>query len=162
MTLFEMNEAQDQLLAQLCDMETGEINQDVADALEAMEIDRNEKVDGWCFWLKQQNAEYKAAKELLDAAIERLRRRREAIDKASAVFQNLLRGEKFKSTFNSVYYRTTESVALDDGVDVRDVGEDYLKYRDPELQKDKIKAALKLGINVPGVHLEQKTSMVIR
>lgn len=162
MTLFEINEAQDKLFAELCDPETGEINQDVADALEAMEIDRNEKIDGWCFYLKQQRHELKADKELLDAAKERYDRKAEGLAKATEIFQNLLRGEKFKSTFNSVFYRTTESVELDDGFDVLDVSDDYLKYTAPTLQKDKIKAALKLGIEVPGVHLEQKTSMVIR
>ena len=162
MTLFEIDEAQDRLLADLFDPETGEINEDIQKALDDLEIDWNEKVDGWCFWLKQQRAEYKADKEMLDAANERLRRKGEVIEKSADLFQQLLRGEKFKSTFNSVYYRTTESVALDDGVDIRDVSEEYIRYRDPELQKDKIKAALKLGINVPGVHLESKTSMVIR
>lgn len=162
MTLFEMSEEQDRLLAELCDMETGEVNEAALAALDALEMDMNEKKDGWCFYIKQQRAELKAAKEMLDAAVERYKRRVEAVDKTITIFQQLLGGEKFKSTFNSVYYRTTESVVLDDGFDVRDVGEDYIKYRDPELQKDKIKAALKLGISVPGVHLEEKTSMVIR
>lgn len=162
MTLFEMNEAQDRLLAELCDPETGEINEEVRAAIDDLDIDRSEKIDGWCFYLKQQRAEYKADKELVDAAVERLKRKAEAIEKVAAIFQELLRGEKFKSTFNSVYYRTTESVVLDDGFDVRDVGEEYLRYREPELMKDKVKAALKLGIEVPGVHMEEKTSMVIR
>jgi len=162
MTLFEMNEAQDRLMADICDPETGEINEDVYAALEALEIDRNEKIDGWCYFLKQYKANLKAAKEIMDGVIRKYRTMEAGFDSARERFAQLMNGEKFKSTYNTIYYQTRESVEVDQDFDITKVDDDFLIYRKPDLNKEKAKAAIKLGIEVPGVHLEEKTSMVIR
>lgn len=162
MTLFEMNAEQERLMSILCDEETGEINEEAYEALNALEIDKAEKVDGWCYYLKQKKAELAAMKEMLKNAQERYRSAENALNRARERFAELMNGEKFKSAFNSVYYTHSEAVELDDGATVTDIDDDYLTYKEPELNRSKIKAELKLGMKIPGVHLVGSESMVIR
>ena len=162
MTLFEMNQEQERLMNLLCDPETGEIDEEAYDALQQLDIDREEKIDGWCFYLKERKAELEAAKQLLDNAKAKYEAMENNLRRLRARFEVLMDGEKHKSAYNSVSYRTTEAVELDDGVDVRDIDDDYLKYREPELDKAKIKSALKLGERINGVHLKQGMSMIIK
>lgn len=161
-TLFEMNVELDRLLSKSFDPETGEINEEALAAAEQLEIDRNEKRDGWCFYIKQKRAELKAMKEMLQAAEERFEAQEKALNRTVECFAELMNGEKHKSAFNSVYYTTHKAVVLDEGTAVTDIDDDYLRYYEPTLDRAKVKAALNLGISVPGVHLEENTSMVIR
>lgn len=161
-TLFEMNQQLEELLAMSVDTETGEINEQALAAAEQLEIDRAEKIDGWCFWLKQEKAQLDGMEEMLTTAEERFRTRKKAWEKARNVFEDLMHGEKFKSAFNSVYFTTHKAVVLDEGKSVLDVDDEYLRYSEPTLDKAKVKAAINLGIKVDGVHLEESQSMVIR
>lgn len=162
MTLFEMNAEVERLMNQLCDQETGEINEEIYDALQQLEIDKSEKIDDWCYFLKQKKAELDAAKSILDNAKERYEAMESTYKRLKGRFEILMEGEKFKSSFNTVYYRTNESVVLDEGVDVRDVDDEYLTYQEPLLDKNRIKSALKLGEKIKGVHLQESTSMIIK
>lgn len=162
MTLFEMNAEVERLMNQLCDPETGEINEETYDALQQLEIDKSEKIDDWCYFLKQKKAELDAAKSILDNAKERYEAMESTYKRLKGRFEILMEGEKFKSSFNTVYYRTNESVVLDEGVDVRDVDDEYLTYQAPLLDKNRIKSALKLGEKIKGVHLQESTSMIIK
>lgn len=162
MTLFEMNVEVERLMNQLCDQETGEINEEIYDALQQLEIDKSEKIDDWCYFLKQKKAELDAAKSILDNAKERYEAMESTYKRLKGRFEILMEGEKFKSSFNTVYYRTNESVVLDEGVDVRDVDDEYLTYQEPLLDKNRIKSALKLGEKIKGVHLQESTSMIIK
>ena len=161
-TLFDMNIEQKLLQDRICDPETGEINEEVAAQLDALDIDIADKRDGWCYWLKQDDAEIEAMEKVVKHAQEQLAIRKKAHQNARKHFEELMHGEKHKSAFNSVYYTRNQSVALDEGKTVLDVDDDYLTYSEPTLNKAKIKAALKLGKEIPGVHLEESTSMVIK
>lgn len=162
MTLFELNEEQDRLMRMLCDDETGEINEEVYDELQQLELDREEKIDGWCYFLKQKKAELDAAKGILDNVKERYEFIENNYKRLRARFETLMNGEKFKSMYNTVYYHPSTAVVLDSGMDVRDVDDEYLTYQEPVLNKGKIKSALKLGETIKGVHLEENVSMVIK
>ena len=162
MTLFEMNAEVERLMNQMCDPETGEINEEIYDALQQLEIDRDEKVDDWCYFLKQKKAELDAAKSILDNAKERYEQMESTYKRLRGRFEVLMEGEKFKSAYNSVFYRTNESVVLDEGIDVRNVDDEYLVYSEPKLDKNKAKAAMKLGEHVKGLHMEESTSMIIK
>ena len=161
-TLFEMNAELEHLFALAVDPETGEINEQALAAAEQLEIDRAEKIDGWCFYIKQKRAELKAMKEMLQAAEERYETQEKALNRTVECFTELMNGEKHKSAFNTVYYTTHKAVVLDEGKAVTDIDDEYLRYYEPTLDRTKLKAALNLGISVPGVHLEESTSMVIK
>lgn len=162
MTLFEIKENMAQLFEQMVDPETGEIDDVLFQQFKDLEEAEDEKIDSWCFFLKTMRAEVDAAKKVSKD----VKRHADAIENgfnsARERLAELLDGQKFKSANNSIYYSKTESVVLDQDVDVTDIDDEYLVYRKPDLNKDKIKAALKLGIEIPGVHLEQKMTMVVR
>lgn len=162
MTLFEINHELEELLSQLVDEETGEINEDVYAKVEALEMNRDEKIDSWCYYLKQRKAELDAAKDMLNKAQLRYRAMEDSLDRTKQRLRELMNGEKFKSAFNTIYYTKSDVVMPDQDANIYDIDDDFLVYAKPTLNKTKIKAALKLGIEIPGVHLEKHTSMVIR
>lgn len=139
------------------DEETGELLN--ADQLENIEMERNAKIENICLWIKNLKSDanaYKAEKESFE------KKRKAAENKAEALkqyVQFILAGEKFKSSRVSVTYRKSESVECDD---VFKVSDDYLRYKDPELDKTKVKEALKAGIEIDGCKLVEKQNMQIR
>jgi hypothetical protein len=70
---------------------------------------------------------------------------------------------KFKTDlFNFGIQKNAPSVVID-VEDVRDIPEDYLKFKEPEVDKTAIKAAINDGVDLTGIaHLEQKFSLRIR
>lgn len=139
------------------DEETGEVLN--ADQLENIEMERNAKIENICLWiknLKSDVAAYKAEKDSFE------KKRKAAENKAEALkkyVQFVLAGEKFKTGRVSVSYRKSEAVEC---ADVCKVPDDYLRYKDPELDKTKAKEALKAGIEIEGCKLVEKQNMQIR
>lgn len=162
MTLFEIDATEQMLLEELFDPETGEIDEDVRQRLELLDIDKTEKVDGWCYYIKQRTAEIEAAEAVVKAAQERIRTAKNSLKATKDCLATLMHGEKHKTVNNSLYYTHNSSVVLDEGKSVTDIDDDFLTYAEPVLNKAKIKSALRMGIAVPGVHLEESTSMVIK
>ena len=70
-----------------------------------------------------------------------------------------LDGEKFKTAKVSVSYRKSESVEIED---ISLLDDDYLKFKEPEADKTKIKAALKNGVSLEGVTLVEKNNIQIK
>ena len=68
-------------------------------------------------------------------------------------------GEKFKTPRVSISYRKSESVEVQD---ISKLNEEYLKFSDPEVDKTKVKKALKDGIELSGVVLVQNNNIQIR
>lgn len=139
------------------DEETGEVLN--ADQLENIEMERNAKIENICLWIKNLKSDataYKAEKDNFE------KKRKAAENKAEALkkyVQFVLAGEKFKTERVSVSYRRSEAVEC---VDVFKVPDDYLRYKDPELDKTKAKEALKAGIEIEGCKLVEKQNMQIR
>ena len=141
----------------IIDEETGEILN--AMQLDELELAKEEKVENICLWIKNLRAEEKAIKE----EASNLQKRQKAVhNKAESLeqyIQQALNGEKFKTARVSVSYRRSESIECED---ILAVDDDYLRYKEPELDKAKIKAALKEGVAVKGCSLIQKQNMQIR
>lgn len=164
-TLFNLTAEQKRLrdmLDSTLNEETGEVDNEIYEQLKAVDMDRDEKIDGWCFWLKEEKAAIEAMKKVLDSMTAKYQSRKNAFDKAKDFFTEMMDGEKFKSDFNNIYYIHNTSVQLDDDKEVTDIDDDYLKYSAPVLDRQKIRAALKLGIKIPGVHLDEIETMIIR
>lgn len=73
--------------------------------------------------------------------------------------QGVLRGEKFKTNRVAVSYRKSEVVECSD---LSKVSEQFLRFKDPELDKTAVKKALKNGETVEGCSLVEKQNMTIR
>ena len=159
MTIYEIDSA----IMDCIDAETGEVID--IDKLNALNIERDAKVENVALWIKELKAEAEAIKA------EKLRladRQKAAENKAESLKKWLayaLNNEKFKTARCSVSFRNTESVEVtDEGLEnlMRGGNDDLLTYAKPEPNKTAIKQAIKDGLNVSGVQLVQNISTIIK
>ena len=141
----------------IIDEETGEILN--AMQLDELELAKEEKVENICLWIKNLKAEANAIKEEVSSLQKRHKAVHNKAESLERYIQQALNGEKFKTARVSVSYRKSETVEC---ADILAVDDDYLRYKEPELDKAKVKAALKEGIDVKGCSLIQKQNMQIR
>lgn len=152
MNLFEYDDA----IYKCVDEETGEIDQE---AMAALEMERDAKVESLGLWVKEMDAEAKAIRE----EEKKLAERRQALEKRAesvkGYLQAYLNGEKFKTPRIAFQWRTVKKVNI---IDASILSPDLLRMRDPEPDKEAIKQALKDGLIVPGAELVESTSMIIK
>ena len=139
-------------------LETGEILD--AAALDALKMEIPKKLENLGRWMLNLEAEEKALadqekrfKERKDA----VKKKRESIKSYVGAFLN---GKPYKCTDFEFKWRTSESVAFNG--DIYKVPDDYLRYKEPELDKAKIKKALKSGIEIAGCSLEVKNNLSVK
>ena len=143
------------------DVETGEVldlEQYFALA-EAVET----KIDNTACYIKSKRAEAAAIK----AEEENLKKRRIAAEKEAERCTDYLAcfmahrydAKKFKSARNVINWRASESVEVS-SIDA--LPDKYLRFKDPEPDKTKIKAALKAGVELKGCQLVAKQNLQIK
>ena len=138
------------------DEETGEILN--ADELDKLELARDEKIENICLMIKNLKADATAYKAEKDSFAEKEKRAKNEADRWADYLQRMLDGATFKSTRASVTYIKSEKVECDMTL----VPDDYLRYKDPEPDKTKIKNAIKSGVAVNGCSLVESISMQIK
>lgn len=139
------------------DEETGEILN--MEALDALEIERDAKVENLCLWVKNLRADARAYKDEKAAFDERRKRAENKAKSLERYIQGILMGAKFKTSRVSVSYRKSEGVECENALEVDGA---YLRQPPPELDKNKIKAAIKQGTEVKGCRLVEKQNMQIK
>ena len=153
MKLYEFDE---QLLS-LIDDETGEIAD--YDLFEQLEMDKEKKIEGIFLAIKNFRSDAKQMKEEEDNLKERRRVLENKAENMSRFIEGYLNGEKFSTPRVSVSYRKSTSVQVDD---LTKIPEFYLRMKEPEVDKTKVKDAIKNGLTVNGCQLVEKTSMIIK
>ena len=158
----------DQDILDCVDLETGEILD--VEKLDALQMERERKLEGVALWIKDLKAEAAAVKEEAD----KLTARKKALDNKMDSLKNwllfALGGEKLSTPRCKVYQTHSQRVVI--------VGEekdliswierntedprDYIRYKEPELRKDEIKKALKDGKEIEYAKLEETESVVIK
>lgn len=147
------------------DPDTGEVLN--ADAFDALQMERDAKLENIACYCKNLNADAKAIKDE-EAA---LKKRREALERKAEWLKGYLArsldGQKFSSARAAVMFRKVERVTVDNAAlaiaSLRSGGfTDALRFREPEVDKAKVKAMLKAGMDIPGVKLEEIQSATIK
>lgn len=156
----------DAAILECVDMETGEIFD--PEKLDALQMERNQKLEGVALWVKDLKAEAAAVKEEAD----KLNARKKAIDnKVDSLKQWLLYalgGEKLKTARCNVYQTHNQKLNVPDEpglisfLQTLNEPEKFLRFKEPELKKDDIKKALKDGYEIPGAALEETEGLVIK
>lgn len=156
----------DQELLDCVDMETGEILD--VERLDALQMERERKLEGVALWIKDLNAEAEAVK----AEADKLTARKKALDNKVAGLKgwllHALDGGKLKTARCNVYKTHSQRLAVpDEGKLIEFLKglkepERFLKFPEPELRKDEIKKALKDDYFIPGVALETTEGLVIK
>ena len=156
----------DQDILSCVDMETGEILD--TERLDALQMEREHKLEGVSLWVKDLTAEANAVKEEAD----KLTARKRALDNKITALKSwlliALNGEKLKTPRCNVYQTHSTRVSVEDEAELikfletLDEPERFLRFKEPELRKDEIKKALKDGTIIPGASLEETESVVIK
>lgn len=141
------------------DEETGEILS--SDALHAVEAQAAEKIEATALYLRELDAEAKAAKEEADRMLDRVKSMQKRSDYLKSMLLEALHATgKVKTARVSVSIRTTQAVAIDEGANLPEAYTTVKHIVSPN--KVAIKQALIDGIEVPGCHIEERESVQIR
>lgn len=152
-TLYEIDEA---ILACI-DQETGEIID--GEKLDALQIEREEKLENVALWIKDLKAEAEALKAEKLAFAERQKAAESKAESLKKWLADALAGEKFKTTKVAVSFRKTQSVQVSD---IWELDEKFVKYAEPTADKAAIKAAIKAGEEVNGATLIESVSLSVK
>ena len=141
------------------DEETGEILN--ADALHAVEAQAAEKIEATALYLRELDAEAKAAKDEADRMIARVKSMQKRSDYLKSMLLDALHATgKVKTARVSVSIRTTQAVTIDEGANLPEAYTTVKHIIRPS--KVAIKQALLDGVEVPGCSLEARESVSIR
>lgn len=160
MKLYEISDAIRAALDHIdVDPETGEILN--ADNLHAVEAEASDKVEATALYLRELDAEAKAAKDEADRMIARVKSMQKRSDYLKAMLLDALHATgKVKTARVTVSIRTTQAVEVSEGADLPEAYTTVKTTVSPN--KVAIKQALLDGVEVPGCSLEARESVSIR
>lgn len=163
MTIYEIDKEIAAMLEAGIDEETGELLLDT-EALEALQMERDTKVENLALAYKNMTAEAKAIREEEKALAGRRDRLEAKAERARKYLDFVLAGEKFSTPRVAVSYRRSTKLELaQDFVEwAQDHAEHLLRYRAPEPNKTEITAVLKAGGDVYGASLVENQTMSIK
>ena len=148
------------------DLETGEILD--TEKLDALQIERDAKLEGVALWVKDLKAEAAAVKEEAD----KLNARKKTLDNKIEGLKNwllmALDGEKLSTPRCKVYQTHSQRVVIDDEKAMIDMlmtspfGVKFLRVKAPEIDKIALKDSMKQGYEYEYAHLEEAESLVIK
>lgn len=153
MNLYEIDSA----IMNCVDMETGEIID--MEALEDLQMERDQKIEGIGCWIKNLLADAKALKEEKDNLAARQKAAENKAASLKTFLSRYLNGEKFKTAKVTISYRKSDSVDITEGAVIP---EEYLKYSEPTPDKIGLKAALKAGEEFPGISIVTSSNIQIK
>lgn len=146
-----------QQIEECVDMETGEIiDQERLDKLDMEWTDKIENIALWYKNLLSDADQYKIEKDNF------AKKEKSARNKAGSIknyLDNVLQGNRLKTTKVNITYRKSESVEVED---INLIDDDYLKYSEPTVNKKKIKESIKQGIEVKGARLVTNHNIQIK
>lgn len=159
--LYEINADLEALLERV-DPETGELLFSMED-LEALQMEREEALEGIALSVKNKLAEAAAIK----AEIDTLTERKTALEKKAARLKELLSqalaGEKLSTPRVAVSWRTSTAVELSPKFQAwAEENGQFLRYNAPEPDKKAIADAIKAGQEIPGATLATRRNMQIK
>ena len=160
MKLYQISDAIRQALDHIeLDEETGEILS--ADALHAVEAEAAEKIEATALYLRELDAEAKAAKEEADRMIARVKSMQKRSDYIKSMLLDALHATgKVKTVRVTVSIRTTQAVEVSEGANLPEAYTTVKTTVSPN--KVAIKQALLDGGCVPGCELIERESVSIR
>ena len=140
----------------------------LTEALENLKEDIEYKLEGYC----KVRANFKADIEALKAEKKRLDDKQKALENRVKAMEEAMKmailavkpdEPKIKTPlFSLTVQNNPESVVMDEQY-IENIPEEYLKFKEPEIDRTKIKEDIKAGKDLEGIaHLEQSKGLRIR
>jgi len=160
MTIYEIDAA----IQALVDPETGEL-QDY-EAFEALQMEREQKLDNVGAWIKDLTAQAKAIREEELALADRRKALEKKAERLKDYLTYALQGEKFSSARVNVSYRKSTQVQVEDEAKLirwakRNKLKDLFQVK-TTVNKTEIGKVLKTGTAVPGASLIECSNIQIK
>ena len=148
-------------------MDQGELDDDVLkDAMMNSQEDLKDKLEGYCKFIRQMESDVDG----ISVEIKRLQDRKavlkNTIERSKKVMQMAMETAGEKKVKGQIFtisiQANPESVVLDESY-IENIPPEYLKVKEPDIDKAKLKEDLKNGVNLDGIaHLEQTESLRIK
>lgn len=165
-SLYEINKQIEDLLESLyedIDEETGEVNDDSAEKLMALNMARDEKLDNIGCYIKSPVAEVAAMKNEVKNLKERIERKENKLERLENLVKEdlIAHGENKKESARVVYsFRSSKSVNI---TDEKLLPEKYLTVKTTTApNKTEIKSAIQAGEEVPGAEIVESKNLQIK
>ena len=161
MTLYEIDR---ELLACL-DLETGEITD--AERLDALQIERDTKLENTALYIKNLLAEVEAIKAEEKALAERRKAKENKAESLKKYLADNLSGGKFETAKVNISFRKSEGVEISEPemllFYLENMGfDDCIKYELPKIQLAPVKKLIKEGHELPGAAIVEKQNIQIK
>lgn len=153
MRLYDIDEA----ILSCIDTDTGEILD--SDKLNALQIEREKKLENVALWIKNLTSDAEALKAEKQAFAERQKAAENKAESLKKWLTEALAGEKFKTTRVAVSFRKSKSVQVED---IWKLDDSFVKYAEPTADKAAIKKAIEAGQEVAGASLVENVSCSIK
>ena len=153
MKLYEINQG----ILDCIDLETGEII--APEKLEALQMDRHEKLRNIAFVALNAAADVKAYEEQEKKFAARKKAAKSTVEWAKATLARELAGKKMKEAEFTISYRKSEGVEVADEAAVPD---EFLVPQPPKVDKAALKAALKNGAVIAGAQIVERQNIQIK
>lgn len=153
MNLYEIDSA----IMECVDFETGEVFD--SDKFEELSMERDAKIENVCLWIKNLKAEAEALKAEEKAFNERRKAAENKMESLKKYIASYLEGTKFETAKVKVSFRKSESLEISENANIP---EEFLKYKEPEVDKTGLKKALKAGMTFEGVSIVQNQNIQIK
>lgn len=160
MTIYDIDARIAAILSQV-DAETGEIPEEAFEELDALADARETKIENAACSYINYMAEAAAIREQEKILAERRRKLENTADGIKRYVERATAGEPFESPRVQVKYRKSRAVEIDADVFFQPFNAKYIRFKEPEPDKDLIKKDLKAGMEVPGAALVERMSMSI-
>lgn len=148
----------DQAIMSCIDYETGELID--PERLEALQMERSQKIENVCLWIKNLQSDAIAFKAEKDSFSEREKAASKKVEQLKEWLVNALNGQKFNTARCAVSFRQSETVEVDD---IKHIPAELLRVKTTyEPDKTAIKAALKEGNEIEGCRLVEKLNANIK
>ena len=145
--------------SRVVDTESGEIID--LEAIAALEMERDKKIENLGCWYKNLLADAEALKAQKNAFAEREKAAKAKAESLKGLLGRYLNGKKFETAKVAMSFRKSEAVEFDAKC-IGDVPEEFLKFKDPELDKVAVKKAIKADKTVPGCELIARQNLQIK
>lgn len=160
MNLYEIDQKMMEAFAAAVDPETGEIIDDeMKSAFDQLAIDRDQKIENICLFIKNLRADAAALKAEKDAFAAREKAAENKAESLLRYLKGYLNGEPFKTTRATVSWRKTKSLKIN-YLDL--IPADYLIWPDPVPNKMLIRKAIAAGEMIAGAEMVENQSMTVR
>ena len=165
MSIFTIQQRINEVLDNLID-ENGVINEDAEAELEALQLDKKEKIENTALYIKQLGYEVKALQDEKKSIDTRIRQKRNTTEYLKGLLDTTLEGKKFETPKARVSFRKTTKVEVDPPFTTYAQERGMVDYINIDIRinpdKKEIKKALQDGEQIEYCHLVEGKSVIVK